>query len=448
MMPINNHFLDKLCLHDPAQLSADQMLDAVHHLGPLAVWWLHDDVQRQAAREFPAYQAMFGGARPSPAAGPGSCWMLVAQNRWPLLRPAILLPLRWLPNKDHSPRLPQNLRDLATEVCRQFDADGWGLHLNDDLNLGAVDLRGLEIGVDSAWAALAGSLDLAKDGLAPKTDIWATVAWDPHFGARPIDALDAKLQLAKDWGAEQIAVPAANYFDALKWHSDHGGARPIPINPVPEPKAPRILRPYVEQLGAAPDANADPNKLLAHYKRLSRRDADKFYLERLLGDVAPGCRAALFDRYADFRPTHVITVVSNTVANVIQGVVATGARRGLLVAVRANEPKDPVNQWINTVEAKLKPEVECQFARVSYDSRDIEIAELRPQLEAFMAGVDPARLAIDLTPGFKPLSFALNELAPAGCWLLYCCHEQLEPDQRPDPTSVCYEAWRAGASTN
>lgn len=53
----------------------------------------------------------------------------------------------------------------------------------------------------------------------------------------------------------------------------------------------------------------------------------------------------------------------------------------------------------------------------------------------------PDQLVFDLTPGTKPMSLSLAELAPAGSWLLYLEHALLE-DARAEPGSEAFDRWQ------
>lgn len=70
--------------------------------------------------------------------------------------------------------------------------------------------------------------------------------------------------------------------------------------------------------------------------------------------------------------------------------------------------------------------------------------EAADYLAGFAEGLSPKRLAIDLTPGYKSLTLALEAVAPPGSWLLYCRQEQTGPDNRVQPGSERYDCWRKG----
>ena len=61
----------------------------------------------------------------------------------------------------------------------------WGLHPNDAAELDTIDLSGwgeADVSLESAWFALAGGLLLAAEEGLPNPVVWATVAWHSVFG--------------------------------------------------------------------------------------------------------------------------------------------------------------------------------------------------------------------------------------------------------------------------
>jgi hypothetical protein len=74
--------------------------------------------------------------------------------------------------------------------------------------------------------------------------------------------------------------------------------------------------------------------------------------------------------------------------------------------------------------------------------RAAELGSILPQLRTFLAQVQDDRVAYDLTPGYKSISLALDEVAPSRSWRIYCRHAQLPPDRRVNPGTEHYDAWQ------
>jgi hypothetical protein len=154
--------------------------------------------------------------------------------------------------------------------------------------------------------------------------------------------------------------------------------------------------------------------------------------------------------HPDCRPTHLVTVVSNVPSVVVQAPAALDVQRCLLLH---EEPPDR-KQWGESRYKLIKKNheeilralkdrgIDVESIGVQLGSREEELSQLRAVLQSFTGGVSWDRLAFDLTPGYKSLSLALEEAAPAGSWLLYCRHQQLEPDNRVDPGTERYDCWR------
>jgi hypothetical protein len=95
---------------------------------------------------------------------------------------------------------------------------------------------------------------------------------------------------------------------------------------------------------------------------------------------------------------------------------------------------------------ELAREYEARYFFLPRDGSPLEIeAGLRPHVQAFTVSVDPKNVVLDMTPGKKPMTLALERLAPPDSWLVYWRHEQLA-DRRPDPGHEDIERWPARGS--
>ncbi|MCX7935930.1 MAG: hypothetical protein N3A66_11810, partial [Planctomycetota bacterium] len=133
-----------------------------------------------------------------------------------VLRPALILPLRWRRGSD-SALLPRAFRDLAETVRRDVlcqAASGWGLEAHPLSGLQDCDLSGLSFKtVDSAYAALALSLLVAVRGGRMKPDIMLTAAW-LHQGERgrgfvEVEGIEAKCEVAVEFGCRTLYISAS-----------------------------------------------------------------------------------------------------------------------------------------------------------------------------------------------------------------------------------------------
>jgi hypothetical protein len=430
----------------PETLSARRAARLVESLGWLAPWWLRPEVLRQAAQLQPAYEAYT--QRPGLPTRPGGCWALFAQqSEVPALRPAFVLPLAWEPGAADDPHLPERLRELATEVRRQLPDEGgtsWVLRLARPGRERPIDLSGLNgalLGAGSAWAALAGGLLLARDGLAPSDRVWASAAWDGTYGVGRVDRLSAKLDLAAEWGAEQVFVPAQNQPEASDWRDRHG-ERPavrllVPVNRKPVPA--RVLEPYLDELGVEPGPDATFEACVRYHARVSRQRANEFAWRRLQGHVVERCRALLPE---DCRPTHLVTVVGTEPSVVAMAPAALRVRCVLLLCKAPPEPA--ITRALDEVKRYLLAQgIEHSTDELTGTSVAEQEREARQVVAEFLRDVPAGQASFDLTPAFKPLSLALQAAAPAGAWLLYCHHRQ-GADNRVIPGSQHYDCWRKG----
>jgi hypothetical protein len=207
-----------------------------------------------------------------------------------------------------------------------------------------------------------------------------------------------------------------------------------------KPIAARVLEPYLDELGVEPGPEASFDACVRYHARVSRQRANDFAWRRLLGDVVERCRALL---PADCRPTHLVTVVGTEPSVVAMAPAALGARHALLLYVAPAEPA--ISRALEQVQGFLRARgIECATSELAGVSVGEQEREARQTVEELLGNVPAEQLAFDLTPGFKPLSLALQAAAPAGAWLLYCQHRQQGADNRVIPGSQHYDCWRKG----
>jgi hypothetical protein len=425
---------------------AAQLVDTLGWLSPL---WLRPEVLLRAARRQPAYGLY--SARPALPTRPGGCWAVLVQPQpLELLRPAFLLPLCWRPEEPDDPHLPVSLAELAGLVRQQLRVDGenpgWGLSLARPAVEEGRDLSGLGdnlFGAGSAWASLAGGLLLGRDGLTPSDRVWASAAWDETYGVGRVDGLEAKLDLAEEWGVEQLFAPAQNQPEASAWR-ERKGERPAVGLLLPasgEPSVSRVLEPYLEVLGVEPGPAASTEVCQRYHARVSIGKAEAFYWARLMRRDIERCRREV---PPECRCTHLVTVVSETPSVVAMAPAVQGVGRCLLLHL--GKLQGSIKSTLAQVKVWLEDEtiqgrkVECSVACLEGESFLEQRRSAREKVQAFAQGAPASELAFDLTPGYKTLTLALEAAAPQGAWLLYCRHKQ--KDKRPVPGTQVYDRWR------
>jgi hypothetical protein len=444
---IDRRLLEQRCDKAPETLSASAAAGLVEAFGWLAPWMLAPTLVGHAATHRPAYRRYTG--RPSLPSEPGGCWVLfVRPPSLPALRPAFALPLQWKEGVEHDPHLPAPLRHLADQVRTQLfskEGDRWRLGLLQPAGEDFLDLSGLDssaMGVSSGWAALVGGLLLARDGWVPNPQVWASAAWHDEYGIGPVEGLGAKLDLAAEWEARQVFVPAQNQPEVSEWRS---GGRKLsvellaPVNRSSQPA--RLLEPYLDRLRTEPLPTESFERRRKWYVGAGRGRANEFYWTHLLEDVVARCRARVRESRPECRPTHLVTVVGYQAPIVALAPRALEASHCLLLY--EDPPDEAIKKCLGKVVEFLGQHgVEPEPVGVPLGRRAEELERIRVELGRFGAGVAAERLAFDLTPGYKFLSLELEELAPVGSWLLYCRHKQLPPDNRPDPGTEVYDCWR------
>jgi hypothetical protein len=434
-------------------LSPRAALEAAVGLGALAGWWLRPEVRTAAAGLQPAWAAHLTQP-PRLTATLGGCPIALVNRgplALPLLRPAFLLPVRWRQHPPHDPALPQMLRGLADRVVRQLsEAAGpglrrWGLSL--DLGPGGeeVDLSDLEMSFESAWAPLAGGLLLAEKGIASDPGTWATGAWDAGGGVGPVEGLGAKLSLAAEYGVRHFFLPLAQRAEAEAWLADTpgSGVRLGWLVPSPDPQPEALLRPYLARLGWPPGRD-EPFEARRRYYALQPRGrpaAEHYYRECLLPEIAARLRAQAGASWPGWRPELLVTVLSPSAALVRLMAEALRVPEVMLLVEGGQEAALPVAA--DAVRDELgRAGARCVVAR--FDEASIQDMEDRFSclIQEAAGGRAAESLAIDLTPGKKPMTVALARAAPGGSWLLYCRHSYLA-DGRPAPGTEALERWPA-----
>jgi hypothetical protein len=428
-------------------------LEAAVGLGCLAAWWLRPEVLRAAARLQPEWASCW--TTPEVPAELGRCHVVLV-NREPerlrLLRPAFLFPVCWRAGGGHAAGLPAALRRLADQVVKARPpqpegASPWGLHPAFGSGQEDLDLSALEMGFDSAWAPLAAGLLLADQGITTCRDVWATGTWDRYSGVGQVEGLAAKLDLAREHEARYFFLPLPQRHEAEEWVQKNAATSPRLGFLQPDERGRQrevVLRPLLTELGMPPDMR-EPLPTRARYFALlpaTHPRAYPYYRESILPEVVERLRRLREERWPDWRPSHLVTILS-TSEELVPLAAGALAVRHVLICYTPDGEKGRLSIAAGRLRGDLAARgIACTLAPFR-DGSPLEIeAALRPHVQAFTAGAGPNDVVLDMTPGKKPMTLALERLAPAGSWLVYWRHAQLG-DRRPDPGHEDIERWPA-----
>ncbi len=412
-------FLEANCRQPPGRLDRVRGTELLRQMGPLGRIWLRPEIV--------ASVDSFVGQAPatSPAASaPGTCRVLLltpGRDHYGSLRPAFVLPLRWIAGDHDSPRLPPGLADDAArlvalhgpELDIQPPALGrWTLHLGGGLE-DACDLSRLDFdcGWSSATAALLAGLDLATLGTVSNDRVMASVAWDGS-ALTCIDGVSAKLDAATDAGAEFVFLATANEADAMRWRDAHPQSS-LDIRLLESQRTlRRSLNPYFQAIEAKPSPDAPLEVLQRFYaERLPRGPARwDFYVRSLAPRLAR--------EYAGPRP------LAGPCRNLI-GIVAPGASPPLAFIAHLLSPARILLLHDATtagdalrLETHLRENLGIEVGRHQFatvfgplDGCRAELAEaIGFFLNADARGGPAPDTVVDLTGGTKRLTFLLHEL--------------------------------------
>jgi len=388
----------------------------------------------------------------------GGCWMMVAKRGGaPLLNEAFVLPLLWRPGPN-DPRLPaalaalaDELRGLLAEELDDLRRTAWGLQLAPVDGLDGLDLSWLDVQAESGAAALAAGLIAAVRGGKPDRDVWATGAWDRNSGRWHVDpdSLPAKIRLARDFRIRRLFVPRTStavveqlaeaegvLLEVMALNDTAGTLRPE------ENRLYVAVRPYLYAWmpEPAPDDDLEVRQnyfLEAFHDRRDRREAARFYIACLVDELVSKRRAWLADcvDLRDWQPTHFVTIYSPSFELVYMGTRLFRPRSCLLIHTAS------LGRDAGELAAQLNsPQLHCQTRSVS--NRPTAVEEIERALAQFVDGVDPSQVLIDLTPGKRLMSLALQGAAPAGSRLLCWWHDTAEQFRRVIPGTEFPLIWR------
>jgi hypothetical protein len=449
MLEITNALLRAVC---GPPVTPRRACEAYEALGALAKWWLPTNVLSMA-REYDSLDPGLSDPRPPDLpVRPGSCWVVFRTNpevQLPLLRKAVLLPLRWKSGA-HSSRLPPELLSLADHVIESLRAAlspgrRWGLSLADLPGMDEVHLaEGLKLRCDSGWAPLAGGLLVHDMGLPPQRGVWATGAWK-HYDLTEINFVEDKLELAKEWKASDFFLPDWQEEVARRWVEENAPDQ-IRIGRLaapPEPDPFKTLNHYLARLAAVPPISQGEGpeeeeafRSCCNYYRIQpdAKVARPFYWSHLLPGILRRCREKYRRVPLSKSFSHLITIVSPSNELAVLAPQVVEAKHCLLL--HTVDPKDTVDLKATAEDCRRRlPGVRCE-ARPFPKGTEMETA-IKSAVAQFLRDVPPrdsADVAFDLTPGTKMMSYSLTRAAQPGN-SLFCLEVDYLPDRRPNPDS-------------
>jgi hypothetical protein len=439
----------RICSGALDDLTPIQARRADEELGWLGRWWLKPEVLRLAAtgRGYPEHGERWA-RHPDLPAGPGACWVIFASEQaatLPLLREAVLLPLRWERGLRHDARVPEAIRAEANRVLAAVlplvaSEVSWGLRFGVD-NRDGLDLSGLHFPAESAWAALAAGLLLALEEGTPHPGVWATGTWLAPGGIGRIDFLDRKLRLAVASGAEAVFLPESQTAEAekiIKVMADEFQSNPARLAELRRCVPPRARMEGVPRLaiGRLRQGTSRPHAALDEYlarlfqrplltdppatrrawycslwERGQQEAARTWFVDALLNEIAAECRQHLLEWCPDERPSALVTIASDSweLMPQISEIVRPDRCLVLYTAEKAQ-------QYTRALEVARRLVTErgakCEFVPGIFDATGDFFEQFGPMIRSFANGMDPAWLALDLTPGSKEMSLALQFAAP------------------------------------
>jgi hypothetical protein len=373
------------------------------------------------------------------------------RRRWPALRDALPLPLAWQKDAEHSSRLPQKLLQLAERILNQLSgthapvtSGRWAVQLHPEIDDGRVDLSGLDdlLEVDSAWAALAGSLIVAAAGGRPDPLVWATGAWRDRSGVMPV-RLEAKLQLAAEFGLRKLFVPASQQNECETWAAANRSRNTPEFGTLQEGTTDALsaLRSLAAELDVPPGKGESPEQRREWYLRqTSETRAERYYRTNLLPDIAKRLRRQWLKNGTVC--SHVVTILSDSPTLAWLAPKVTGARCCLVLYTKGRNEQEEQEKLAALDWLKESLAEQCHIAGRHFTSVEQLVANCEQVIDSFTASADPRAVVLDLTPGTKEmtLELALSAARP-GNRLMYIRHERHR--RRPVPFSEQLVLWSA-----
>jgi len=446
---------------------------AVSLIGPLAPWWLTASALEELYNQKPSdwlKHALRVACGEFSADDLGSYFVLIVCV-WPdglrdegpynlvdehaLLRPAPVLPLRWVPGKQSYPGLPPSLTQLAKQVVAELGTKkqaglDWALHAGTPVR---IDAGLLDLEPDSAFLPLAASLALAtyRFGGIPDPRVWSTGAWDADNGSiRPVSGIPTKVAAMIQFKARKIYVPRKNYEEAQRAALNLGCDADLIDTFERGSSLSHVIRPLLIDFRVAPDRHADINDKANHYLYLMEFDrslAENYYDAVIAEHVIELCRKRLNEpllKLARSSPW-LVTVASHSHALPLIASKVFESQQTFLLHTADEAALNKTKRLLEANGIKCVPveynvDAKIQTDHSKEESNIVEQA-VREAKKIFETISPPANapILIDLTPGTKPMTIGLMQAAPTGAHLIYLSHRCDPKTNKPRPGTEQYE---------
>lgn len=295
-------------------------------LGRLGGWWLKPTALDQLARSVPKEAIL----------KPGEFVVLLERRRQSsVIREGLALPLRWRVGGD-SPdtRLPPCLSQLAEKLQRMIPEVASGSEaaspehrrtLRLELGEGCPDLSEIGLGVDSAAAMLAATLEAARVGATIDGRVSATACLgETEFTA--VTGLHAKLEAAEQLGIDRLFVARTQPLDGLA---------PGRIRPLVAHELRRQVHEIMLELDAPPVGGALEQRIDWYHRHARERGerAGEFFACALARELADGQRDACS------RATAVADAAGSSSHADVLAVFASGRSESAVFAAHVHRPR-------------------------------------------------------------------------------------------------------------
>ncbi len=447
---------------------AELAAEALRTVGPLAPWWLQPAALDAAVASQPciwAEQAKRLARQPHSDTGlvlVTCVWKELhsgdggAERADGLLRPAAVLPVRWVAGEQERTGVPEPLVELARQVLRELDLEGtysldWSVASGMDIGL---DASSLTLTPGSAFVPLAAGLVLFTDrfGGRPNSRIWSTGAWDGRL--RAVCGLPQKVATMIQFAAEQIYVPFQNYEEARE-QAERSGAGSNIIRQLPHASNLRqTISELLAQYRVAPARNAPIKDKAEHYLYLCcyhRPTAKSYKHKEVLADIIEQCRQRLQGELKELAESSPILIVSASHSPDAAVIAAGVFRPSRLVVLHTEEPEQ--DKALKATERLLR-QFNMQYHPCRYAVQPApEAGEYGPSGadDLVAAAIEKAKavfrryratadrpVIVDLTPGTKLMTIGLMRAAPPPCRLVYLTHWVDPTTNEPRPGTERY----------
>lgn len=475
MPVITSQLLHRVCDVAPNEMTSIQARSIRIALGGFAKWCVSPNVLRLAQEDFNAPRDWMDDAEdsltPALPTTRGSCWMPVvvssdfqgdkaASLSLAALRSGFPFPFRWVPEMDHSSRLPPSVRKLAEQIVEDLKHDKdvkltgrWGLQLPDEeCGLGDCDFSQFDsLTAASGWVPLTVGLLTALDpnGSEVNPSVWSTGAWASQGGVISIEGSRTKARAAVEFGAVRFYSPAINSNRLRKL----GFLKEIQLQNIPagEHSPSKCLRSLVTDFNKRREPHAEDSRQTCEQwfqKHPSVFQATDFYRRRLIDMEVSRC----YETGHGLSPgsvSHIVTFLSNRseLMRLTTAYCMKSCRiEGCLIFYTPNDEdlareQEPLRKELVSIGM---PDIGITYQEIGDDPS--QMAECRKLVRNWVEQhkIAPEKLLLDLTPGKKWMTLALLAAAPPQSRLLYWQNDNEPGTFRVKAGSETPFPWTAG----